>query len=281
MNRLRIKHSTGFKYGGEVTASYNEARMLPVNTGHQLVLYSHLDISPSAAVNSYTDYWRTRVSAFELLTPHDQLTLTAESLIEVQQRQMGLQLLSWDDLPKAYCSQTQLIEQTAQTQKTEPADEVIEIARQVAAGKTPGQAAEAICLAIKNRMDYVPGSTTVNTNAQDAWEHGKGVCQDITHVCLGALRAVGIPARYVSGYLHPENLGAEVGKTVAGESHAWVEWFTGEWNGFDPTNSTEVGGKHVVVGRGRDYNDVPPLKGVYDGPFASELFVTVEVTLES
>ena len=105
----------------------------------------------------------------------------------------------------------------------------------------------------------------------------KGVCQDIAHVALGALRSVGIPARYVSGYLHPD-AGAAVGETVIGESHAWVEWFAGEWRGYDPTNLAEVGELHVLVGRGRDYSDVPPLRGVYAGPGASELFVSVEVT---
>jgi transglutaminase-like putative cysteine protease len=109
----------------------------------------------------------------------------------------------------------------------------------------------------------------------------KGVCQDITHLALGALRSVGIPARYVSGYLHPRP-NAAIGETVGGESHAWVEWFCGDdWRGFDPTNGIDIGDRHVLVGRGRDYNDVPPLRGVYAGPFGSTLFVTVEITREA
>ena len=91
------------------------------------------------------------------------------------------------------------------------------------------------------------------------------------------LRSIGIPARYVSGYLHP-NAEAEIGRTVAGESHAWVEWWDGDWIGYDPTNGKPVGEQHVLVARGRDYDDVAPLKGIYSGPRSAELGVRVEVT---
>ena len=139
----------------------------------------------------------------------------------------------------------------------------------------------AISGAIGDAVEYVQGVTGVHSTAQEAWAHRKGVCQDIAHLTLGALRAVDIPARYVSGYLHPKP-DAAIGETVAGESHAWVEWFCGDrWRGFDPTNQIAIGDRHVLVGRGRDYNDVPPLRGVYAGPFGSALFVTVEITREA
>ena len=91
---------------------------------------------------------------------------------------------------------------------------------------------------------------------------------------------MGIPARYVSGYLHPQP-DAPVGATVLGESHAWVEWFCGTWRGYDPTNLIDIGDRHVTVGRGRDYADVAPLRGVYAGLYGSRLFVTVEITREA
>jgi transglutaminase-like putative cysteine protease len=91
------------------------------------------------------------------------------------------------------------------------------------------------------------------------------------------LRSVGIPARYVSGYLYPKS-DAPVGDTVAGQSHAWVEWWCGDWAGFDPTNGSVTGQQHVVVARGRDYDDVTPLKGVYHGAPSTGLGVTVEIT---
>lgn len=280
MSRLRIVHQTGFRYGGDVTASYNEARMLPQTSGHQLVLYSNLSITPHANMQTYRDYWGTKVSAFELLGKHDSLTLRAESLVEVQDHSYERGTLGWAEIADLARHQVSLMEQIEQTPRTAPPVEVIELARTLAAGKTPHDAAEAISLAIGDRIRYVQGSTSVFTTAKDSWMAHAGVCQDIAHITIGALRSVGIPARYVSGYLHPDD-DAGVGEMVAGESHAWVEWFTGAWVGFDPTNSKPAGGKHVVVGRGRDYTDVPPLKGVYAGPYSSELFVTVEVALEA
>ena len=144
----------------------------------------------------------------------------------------------------------------------------------------PSEAAHAIATAIGDAVEYMPGVTGVHSTGAEAWEARKGVCQDITHIALGALRSVGIPARYVSGYLHPRP-NAEIGEPVRGESHAWIEWWAGDWQGCDPTNGIEIGDRHVLVGRGRDYNDVPPLRGVYAGPFKSQLRVKVTITREA
>jgi transglutaminase-like putative cysteine protease len=103
------------------------------------------------------------------------------------------------------------------------------------------------------------------------------VCQDFTHVALALLRARGIPARYVSGYLHPSST-AQPGQAVAGQSHAWVEAWVGDWVPFDPTNGGPVGERHVVVGRARDYADLAPLNGIFHGGPAKSLGVRVELT---
>jgi transglutaminase-like putative cysteine protease len=281
MNRLRIRHVTGFHYNGEVTASYNEARMLPASSDGQLVLYSNIEILPISSTHSYVDYWGTRVSSFEILTPHSELSLTATSLVEVRPRDHPEHRLTWESLADRVESATEYVEQLEQTPRTAPPDEVVQIARDlVARAETPCDAALLICEAIGRRIEYMSGVTGVHTTAAEAWEHRRGVCQDITHLAIGALRSVGIPARYVSGYLHPKP-DAAIGETVAGESHAWVEWFCGDWRGYDPTNLIDIGDRHVTVGRGRDYNDVAPLRGVYAGPYGSKLFVTVEITREA
>lgn len=281
MNRLRIRHVTGFHYGGEVTASYNEARMLPTSGDGQLVLYSQLEILPISAHHTYVDYWGSRVSSFEILTPHRELSLTATSLVEVRPRDHPEHSISWVGLAKVAERATEYVEQRKQTSRTKPPAEVVALAQEIAAAADdPCAAAMAICVKIGESVEYMQGVTGVHTTAAEAWTHRKGVCQDIAHLALGALRAVGIPARYVSGYLHPKP-NAAIGETITGESHAWVEWFCGdEWRGFDPTNQIDIGDRHVTVGRGRDYNDVPPLRGVYAGPFKSVLFVTVEITRE-
>ena len=281
MKRLKVRHITGFHYDGEVTASYNEARMLPASADGQLVLSSNVEILPISGQHNYIDYWGTRVSSFEVLTPHRELSLTATSLVEVRPRPHPEVRLGWEALADTIEAATEFVEQLGQTPRTRPPQEVVELAREiVAAAETPCAAAQAICRAIGDRIEYMPGVTGVHTTAAEAWDHRKGVCQDITHLAIGALRSAGIPARYVSGYLHPVP-DAEIGQTVAGESHAWVEWFCGSWHGFDPTNSIEIGDRHVTVGRGRDYNDVAPLRGVYAGPYGSKLFVTVEITREA
>lgn len=281
MNRLRIKHVTGFHYDGEVTASYNEARMLPASSDGQLVLYSNIEILPISSSHSYVDYWGTRVTSFEIITPHSELSLTATSLVEVRQRDHPDHRLTWDSLADEIEKATAYVEQLEQTPRTQPPAEVVQIARDiVATAATPCEAALQISQAIGDRIEYMSGVTGVHTTAAEAWDQKRGVCQDITHLAIGALRSVGIPARYVSGYLHPQP-DAAIGQTVAGESHAWVEWFCGDWRGFDPTNLIDIGDRHVTVGRGRDYNDVAPLRGVYAGPYGSKLFVTVEITREA
>jgi transglutaminase-like putative cysteine protease len=281
VNRLRIKHSTGFRYEGEVTASYNEARMLPASSDGQLVLFSNLDILPISSQHSYVDYWGTRVASFEILTPHKELALTATSLIEVRHREHPEHAISWDELADLVETSTETVEQLKQTRRTEPPAEVAELAREIRERTSnPCDAALEINRAIGDAVEYMQGVTGVHTTAAEAWAGRRGVCQDIAHLALGALRSVGIPARYISGYLHPLP-NAEIGQTVAGESHAWVEWFCGTWRGFDPTNLIDIGDRHVAVGHGRDYNDVAPLRGVYAGSYGSQLFVKVEITREA
>ena len=281
MKRLRIEHATGFEYPGDVTASYNEARMLPGTTESQFVLSATLDIEPAASVNTYVDYFGTKVTSFDLLSPHSELRLVARSLVEVRPRPFEHSDISWERLAVEASRTIETVEQLGQTTRTQPHLEVAEIARSIASRhENPGAAAHDIAMAIGDAVQYVQGVTGVHSTAHESWEARKGVCQDMAHITIGALRSVGIPARYVSGYLHP-NPNAEIGVAVTGESHAWVEWFSGEWCGFDPTNNIEIGDRHVLVGRGRDYNDVPPLRGVYAGTFKSQLNVKVTITREA
>ena len=281
MMRLRIEHTTGFAYQGDVGASYNEARMLPISTDSQFVLSSQLDIEPSTSVNYYLDYFGTRVAAFDVLAGHRALEITARSLVEVRPRPLEFPELSWERLAAESVRSIGTVEMLGQSTRTSPHPEVADLAHAIAARHDePARAALEIATAVGDAMEYMHGITGVHSTGAEAWTERKGVCQDITHITLGALREVGIPARYVSGYLHPQP-DAEVGVPVTGESHAWVEWFSGGWQGFDPTNNAEIGDRHVLVGRGRDYNDVPPLRGVYAGPFKSNLHVKVAITREA
>ena len=135
---------------------------------------------------------------------------------------------------------------------------------------------------VASHLRYTPGVTEVSTSALEAFQAGQGVCQDYAHLTLALLRTIGVPARYVSGYLHPRK-DAPKGEVVSGESHAWVEAWVGDWWGFDPTNGVPAGERHVIVGRGRDYADVPPIRGIYseratpDGEALAEATGAVDV----
>ncbi|MEV4774050.1 transglutaminase family protein [Microbacterium sp. LWH12-1.2] len=278
MSRLRIVHRTGFRYEQPATASYNEARMLPHSREGQFVLQAGLEISPTAAQHSYADYWDTRVSTFEVLVPHQMLSVTATSVVDVRPVPPSGLRLDWDEVAARIPLSLSLAECVAQTPATAPDADMLDLALRIEAeGGSLDETALEICRTVGEAMEYRSGVTGVNSTARDAWAARSGVCQDIAHVALGVLRAAGIPARYVSGYLHPD-LSASIGQPVVGESHAWVEWYSGEWRGYDPTNLTEIGESHVYVGHGREYADVAPLRGVYAGPSASELFVSVELT---
>ena len=275
--RLRISHVTGFTYDGTAAASYNEARMTPMTLPHQITLFSQVEVAPAAAASTwrYIDYWGSQVTVFDLQRPHQQLKVTATCLVETSEPAV-VPPSGWDRL-HAQSTVDEHAELLVATERTSVDEALGALARSVAGDAPPREAALAISRFVRDEVSYVPGSTGVQTGAQEAWELRKGVCQDIAHLTAGMLRSLGIPARYVSGYLHPTP-DAQVGETVEGQSHAWVEWWCGAWEGYDPTNGVPTGPRHVVVARGRDYADVTPLKGVYHGAPAAHLGVTVEVT---
>ena len=274
--RLRIKHVTGFTYAGTAHASYNEARMTPQNVTGQNTLFSQVECNPGATTWRYRDYWGTQVTVFDLQRPHQQLKVTASSLVETSERPVPSDSLDWEGLRQPSTSDTYL-EYLTPTELTAIDADLVATAADLAGGRAPHDAAVAIADWVRSQVEYVPGSTEVRTSARQAWAQRKGVCQDMAHLTLGMLRSVGVPARYVSGYLYPKR-DASVGDTVAGQSHAWVEWWSGDWAGFDPTNGLIPGQRHVIVAQGRDYTDVTPLKGVYHGARSTGLGVTVELT---
>ncbi len=278
MSSLRIDHRTTFRYGHEVGSSYNEARLAPAWLPRQRVIDSKLTVTPMSWSTHYHDYWDCDVLVFEVVEPHDSLTVVSSSLVEVTPIPHREERADWDAISGPRL-QDLMCEYLVNTEVTEPSEELADKAAELAAGKSPDDAARAICDYVHDEVKYVPGATTVHSPAGEAWEARSGVCQDMAQIAIGAMRSVGIPARYVSGYLHPKP-DAGIGETVHGESHAWVEWWAGDWRGFDPTNAREVGDHHVIVGRAREYKDIPPMRGVVAGE-TTELEVVVKVTQEA
>lgn len=275
--QLRIVHTTGFEYDGKANSSFNEARLTPLTSPGQIVVHNRVEVSPTPWTYTYRDYWGSQVTAFEVLDPHTSLTVVGTATVHTDRVPAGDAVTSWEELRSARSSD-ELTEYLVLPERVAPAADLLERARELASGKQrPGEAAFAICSMVHDEVRYLSGSTTVDAVAAHSWERRTGVCQDMAHIVIGALRGVGIPARYVSGYLHPQ-VEPEVGDTATGESHAWVEWWDEGWRGYDPTNATEPGDRHVVTATGRDYQDVKPLSGVFSGSGTSRMFVDVQIT---
>jgi transglutaminase-like putative cysteine protease len=282
--RLRVAHTTRVQYTAPVRTSFNEARMTPLTLPAQTTLESRVSAGQHVPVWTYCDYWGTYVSVFDITEPHESLTIRAEATVETGvetgveagQDVTASERLSWDEL-RARAVKGRLLEFLLPTPLTTVTPGVAAGMRDAVRDADPVDAATEISARVRARVGYVAGATGVRTNAQEAWDQGEGVCQDMAHVTVALLRAAGLPARYVSGYLHADP-SAEPGQTLVGESHAWVEYWAGAWLPLDPTSGAQVRERHVVVARGRDYADIPPLKGIYHGAPTSALDVTVEVT---
>lgn len=276
MWRMRVVHATGYAYPAPVTASYNEARLTPRSDSRQNVIVNRVETAPATRSYRYVDYWGTAVTAFDLHAPHIELEVTSSSVVETDKAEVPAASASWADLQSVKILD-RYHEVLTPTDYTPAGKRIEKVARQLAKGREPHDAVLAAVDWVRNELQYVPGTTGVHSSGLDALEEGKGVCQDFAHLSLMLLRAMGIPARYVSGYLHPKT-DATVGEAVQGESHAWFQAWTGSWWHYDPTNDTEITEQYISVGSGRSYADVTPLKGIYLGQGSSDLDVVVEMT---
>jgi len=274
--RIRIEHRTTHRYKREVRSSYNEARMTPLDTDRQRVLEAVVGVSPPAPSARYTDYWGTIVDVFDVHVPHTELTVSAMAVVETSAPQNRASDVGWEDLASPE-NLDRFAELLAPTGRAPMSHEMTEVAKNLRAEGSPLEASEGASEWVRGRLRYERGTTSVLTSATEALEIGAGVCQDFVHLTLALWRSMGIPARYTSGYLHP-NPSADVGGSHTGQSHAWAEAWVGHWFPIDPTNGSDVGERHVVVARGRDYTDVSPLKGIFHGGPAEGLEVTVDLT---
>ena len=273
--RIAVRHRTGYQYGSPARASYNEVRMTPATTSGQHLLTGRLDIRPDARPLRYVDYWGTQVHAFDVHVPHTELIVTATSVVETCSP-TELPDAGWDTLADP-AVRDRFSELLAPSRYVIAEAEVDAVARELRSAGSPVQTGQAAVRWVHDTLDYVRGATSVGTTSAEARDLGQGVCQDFSHLALAVLRSAGLPARYVSGYLHPRR-DAELDERVAAESHAWVEFWAGDWVPLDPSNLSEVAERHVLIARGRDYADVRPLAGIYSGPAAESLGVSVELT---
>ncbi len=276
VRRYRIVHSTSFSYSAPVRAAHNELRMTPLNETGQTTLENRIRIKPLTWSHVYRDHWGTHVMAMESLSPHDRLDIEATSTVERSDVEHTEAVLDWNAL-RDPALQDRSYEWLMLSPRTRPGEEMTELVDGIRDLPTPKAAADEICGIVRSQMRYDTGITGVHSRAEEAWSERGGVCQDFAHITIGALRTLGLPSRYVSGYLVPTR-DSEVGETSVGESHAWIEYWDDGWVALDPTNGSPVGADHIVVARGRDYDDVPPFKGLYSGKATAALEVSVSIT---
>jgi transglutaminase-like putative cysteine protease len=276
MWRMRVVHATGYAYRTPVTASYNEARLTPRSDSRQNVIINRVETAPATRSYRYVDYWGTAVTAFDLHAPHTELQVTSSSVVETDRSEAPAATIHWAELD-SLAVLDRFDEVLTPTRYTPVSKRIERTARSLAKGREPHDAVLAAAKWVHSELQYVRGTTGVHSSGLDALAEGKGVCQDFAHLTLILLRSMGIPARYVSGYLHP-NPDAVIGDTIEGESHAWIQAWTGSWWDYDPTNDTEITEQYISVGFGRSYADVAPLKGIYLGQGSSDLDVVVEMT---
>jgi len=275
-----IRHVTRFQYSASITESLTEVRMQPRTEGLQRCLKFELTIQPRARLQAYRDHLGNVVHHFDIPGKHKELKITAESTVEVSEMpplpdEVGLDMWEelervknsgehWDYLmPSVFVPRSPLLDELIADWKLDRTDNPLSLLRR-------------INTAIFESFDYVPKATSVDSPIDHALGDRRGVCQDFAHIMLALLRRLGIPARYVSGYLYH---GKYHDRSEANATHAWIEAWLPElgWIGFDPTNNLLATERHIRTAIGRDYTDVPPTRGVFKGTANSELSVGVQV----
>ena len=280
--RLDIRYRLRFEYGSTVSESYNEVRVRPQDTDSQTVASYRLTASPAARPSSAVDYWGTTVSHVGIREAHEVLELVAEAAVDTSE----VAAPSGD-------AELSMLEQldfrTEHWEFLQPSDHVEwnDAIRELAVDAMEGsasvlEAVDAAAEAANQALQYRGGATEIGVGLTDLLAGGAGVCQDYAHLAIGFLRSQRIPARYVSGYLFTADETRADGPSsdvVSVQTHAWIEAAVPGvgWVGRDPTNGGRVGERHVVIGRARDYGDVPPVRGVFNG--SAEAEVSAEVVI--
>jgi transglutaminase-like putative cysteine protease len=282
--RLEIRYLNEFHYSEPVWESHNVLRACPVTTGSQSLIEYRLDVTPTSRVHSHVDYWGTRVDEFGIREPHTTLRICAESTVDSEAPVAPTQdqpLQAFGQMGREF---SEYLQPSPHAQWN---GEIVAAARgALADNESVLGAVAAIDAKVTESLVYETGATFVGIPVGDVLAQGKGVCQDFAHLGIAMYRSVGIPARYVSGYLYaasqtdavvPDDAELEV------QTHAWLEVAIPGfgWWALDPTNPQPVSELHVKIGHGRDYEDVMPLKGVYHGDADHQLGVMVHISRES
>jgi transglutaminase-like putative cysteine protease len=283
--RLRIRHTTHYSYDQPIERSVHRLHLRPADDWRQNLLLYQLTVQPHVPVIEYEDVFGNWSQRFEMTGPYSELAITAESLVElvdvdpfafarlpIRPPSWPLMWMPWERMMLApYLTPDELPDTQLQ--------ELYDYGMQFVA-RNQGDLMEtlfAINLTFFREFQYAPGCTDLRTSAYDVYANRAGVCQDFTNLFITVARLLGIPARYVCGYIHTGNSGASRASSDA--THAWVELYIPNigWKGFDPTNGVLPQTDHVRVAVGRHFRDATPTAGTLYSSAKETLTVDVDV----
>ena len=285
--RYRVRHTTTYAYSNAVSVCHNQLHLCPRQCPHQTCTFHELLVFPEAAlVSRSVDYFGNPVTFFTLQEPHQALTMTANSVVELAPVEAPAMAASpaWEDARDAVrrdrsAGGLEACQFVFDSPYVAASAELLAYAASSFTRRRPLlEAVWDLTERIHAEFTYDPHATAVNTPLGDVMRHRRGVCQDFAHLQIGCLRALGLPVRYVSGYLVTQSSApsALVGSEA---SHAWLSVFCPGhgWVDVDPTNNLWPSDRHVTVAIGRDYGDVSPIRGVFLGGGDHTMEVVVDV----
>ncbi len=289
--RFRVTHRTEYRYSDVVTSSYGRGFLTPRDSLRQRCVAHRLTIDPAPSDSSTShDSYDNISSYFHVTVPHRALTVTSDSIVDVASPAVGLYtggpaLEPWEAARPAGLKGALATEFTLDLNPPEITDAVREYA---APSFEPGRPLVEVLRDLASRIftdfTYRSGSTTISTGVNEVLTAREGVCQDFARLAIACLRANGLAASYVSGYLATDPPPGKDRMFGVDATHAWAAVWTPqqpgqfEWLGLDPTNDQLVDQRYIIVGRGRDYADVPPLRGIiYTNSEKSVIDVAVDV----
>jgi transglutaminase-like putative cysteine protease len=269
---LEVQHETRLTYSAPVTEAITEVRMEPVSDADQSCRSFHLAFTPAASPAHYQDGFGNRVHHFNLLGPLGEVRILAASVVETHPRSRDLgssRAIYPIDPAQAEVGLIDFLQLRGPVHASPLLGPLLDVLRP-RQGMHLAEVVLNVARHIHQHFQYAPSATLASSPVDDVLRQGKGVCQDFTHLMLAVLRSFGVPARYVSGYVHRQDKGSQ--------SHAWCEAWLPDlgWCGIDPTNDTLANDHFVKVAVGRDFTDVPPNKGIYRGSSEESISVRVE-----
>ncbi len=273
-----IKHITKYSYSDTVIDGATLTRLHPINDDYQKVVSHLMSVTNNPLIETFIDFYNNRVGTFMVTEPHEVLNIISEIEVITKDRLFpddSVELkLQWEEL-KSLKNNPDLIDFIKYRPFGDSEDILNLISSQNLTSKLPYKTVLELCEYVYNNFKYIQGITSVYSTLDEVWKLKAGVCQDFTNVLLQMVRMAGIPARYVSGYICPNNIITR----GEGATHAWIEAYIPfyGWFGVDPTNNAIANENHVRLAVGRNYDDCSPVKGVFKGKVEAKLEVKVEV----